>query len=536
MNRKMRLTIDGTAVETAEGATVLEAARQAGIDIPTLCHLPGRPAQPSCFVCMVKVNGAARLVPACATQVTEDMAVESETAEVLGARRTAIELLLSDHLGDCIGPCQGVCPAHMEIPRMMREIAAGRFHEALRTVKESIALPAVLGRICPELCEKGCRRAAMDGPLAVCMLKRFVADVDLASGNPYLPACWPPSGKRVAIVGSGPAGLAAAYYLLQYGHACVLFDEHEQPGGMLRYGVLEEILPRDVLDAEIEIIRRMGAQFRCRTRVGRDVPLSDLLREYDAVLLAVGSIKESGTPAPDLATGPQGVRVDRKTMRTNLPAVFVAGAAIIPSRHAVRAVADGKAAAEAIHHFLSEGTPQREEKEFSVHIGRLEPEEVEPFLRQASPEARTAPARGWEAGFTPEEAIREALRCLHCECAGASTCQLRRIAMRYDANPNRFRTERRPYEIDESNPVVLFERGKCIACGICVRIAAAQGERLGVSFVGRGFTVRTAVPFHQTIAEGLKIAARACAEACPTGALVLREDAAARDVKGVDGG
>jgi ferredoxin len=473
---------------------------------------------------MVRINGAPRLVPSCATRVAQGMIVESDSPEVMDARRTAIELLLSDHLGDCLGPCEGVCPAHMEIPRMIRQINAGQFRDALITVKESIALPATLGRICPELCEKGCRRAAQDGAVSVCMLKRFVADEDLASETPYVPECRPPTAKRVAIVGAGPAGLAAAYYLQQEGHACVLFDDHDLPGGMLRYGVSQEALPRETLDAEINLIFRMGAQFRGNTRIGRDISLADLQAEYDAVLIAVGEVKTSGSPDAGLASGPQGIRVNKKTMLSNLPAVFVAGAAIIPSRHAVRAVADGKAAADAISRYLTGSEPEREEKGYSVHVGRLEKEEVRPYLRLASGEKRISPAGGEGAGFSAGEAQREASRCLHCDCAKAKDCRLRMLAMQYDANPTRYRSERREFAIDTSNPLVFFEPGKCIACGICVQIAAEHGEKLGLSFVGRGFTVRTTVPFSHSLADGLKVAAKACAEACPTGALVMRED------------
>jgi NADPH-dependent glutamate synthase beta subunit-like oxidoreductase/ferredoxin len=518
------LTIDSRSVTVPEGATVLDAARELGIDIPTLCHLPGKPAQASCFLCMVRIEGVRKLVPSCATAAAEGMVVHSESDEVREARRTAIELLLSDHLGDCLGPCQGVCPAHLETPTMMRQIAAGQFRDALITVKESIALPAALGRVCPELCEKGCKRASLDGPVAVCMLKRYVADVDLASGQPYLPECDPPSGKRVAIIGAGPAGLAAAYYLLQRGHACTLFDEHEAPGGGLRYGASPEVLPRDVLDAEIDVIRQMGADFACGTRVGTDIPFSDLQAEYDAILVAVGEMKSAEPPTPELQRGPQGIRADKKTLRTNLPGVFVAGSAIIGSRHAVRAVADGKAAAQAIHAFLAGEEPGRQDKEWSIHVGKLEAQEVRPFLRQANPEPRLAPSEGVAAGFTEEEALREAQRCLLCDCAAAATCKLRELAIQYDASPNRFRGERREYEVDESHPEVIFEPGKCIACGICVRIAAEVGEELGISFSGRGFHVRARVPFAGQIREGLKIAARQCAEACPTGALVLRSD------------
>ena len=153
-----------------------------------------------------------RLVPACATPVAEGMQVESETDEIHAVRRSTLELLLSDHLGDCVAPCSFGCPAKMNIPQMLRQIAAGQFREALITVKADIALPAVLGRICPAPCEKVCRRGNLDRAIAICELKRIVANVDLDSAEPYLPPCRAASGKRVAIVGGGPAGLASAYY------------------------------------------------------------------------------------------------------------------------------------------------------------------------------------------------------------------------------------------------------------------------------------------------------------------------------------
>src|SRR4030042_669968 len=141
-----RLVIDGRDVEVPAGATVLEAARRLGLDIPTLCYLEGLPAATSCMACVVKVAGRDGLVPSCATRAEDGMRVESETEEVREARRAALELLLGDHLGDCIGPCHGACPAHMDIPRMIREIARGDLRAAIATVKARIALPAVLGR------------------------------------------------------------------------------------------------------------------------------------------------------------------------------------------------------------------------------------------------------------------------------------------------------------------------------------------------------------------------------------------------------
>jgi NADPH-dependent glutamate synthase beta subunit-like oxidoreductase/ferredoxin len=540
------LNIDGRVVTAPEGATILEAAGLVNIEIPTLCYLPGRPPQTSCMLCVVRVEGAPRLLPACATRVTDGMVVHSESDEVRNARRTAIELLLSDHLGDCIGPCQGVCPAHMDIPTMMQLTAEGRFRDALVVVKEAIALPAVLGRICPELCEKGCRRAAHDGALSVCLTKRFVADYDLglipraprrtevgASGDdsPYLPECAPPSGKRVAIIGSGPAGLAAAYYLQQMGHACTLYDDHPAPGGMLRYGVPKEELPDEVLNAEIDIIRRLGAAISCGVRVGRDVSLSELQSDADAVLIAGGDLRsavaELAEALPGVEFGPQGIKVNRATMMTGIPGVFAAGGSIIPLKHAVRAVADGRAAAHSINGYLGGQPAVARDRDFSVHIGQLDRESVQPFLRLGSVAGRQIPSHGIAEGFSPDEVIAEAGRCLRCACAKASDCRLRTYADRYEAHAVRYAGERRSFEIDDSHPDIIFEPGKCIACGICVRIAAEGREELGIGFVGRGFGVRTAAPFNSAMVEGLREVALACADACPTGALLRRDRLAA---------
>jgi NADPH-dependent glutamate synthase beta subunit-like oxidoreductase len=290
-----KLTIDNKEVEVPAGWTILQAAGKLGITIPTLCHLQGEKPLTSCFVCLVRVGN--KLVPSCATPVQDGMAVQSECPDVLSARRTALELLLSDHVGDCVAPCHSICPARMNIPLMIRQIAAGNLDQAIETVKRDIPLPAVLGRICPAPCERGCRRAERDQPLAIMLLKRFVADSDLASASPYMPPKAPQSTKRVAIVGAGPTGLSAAYYLLAGGHECVVFDDHDLAGGGLRYGVdekdpaaasLRARLPQAVLDAEIGVISRMGAQFRFKTRIGQDMSFGDLREQFDAVVIAVG--------------------------------------------------------------------------------------------------------------------------------------------------------------------------------------------------------------------------------------------------------
>jgi ferredoxin len=558
------LTIDNRQVQVEAGATVLDAARKLGIEIPTLCFLEGCEPPTSCFVCVVKVKGRPGLIPSCATVATDGMEVESESEEVREARRMALELLLSDHLGDCVGPCHAVCPAHMDIPLMIRQIAAGNLRDAVITVKERIPLPAVLGRICPAPCEKGCRRAQHDAALSICLLKRHVGDADLASDTPWLPARKPTTGKRVAIVGAGPAGLSAAWYLLQEGHACILFDDHEKPGGMLRYGVPQDRLPGEALDGEIAVIARLGAQFCFSAAIGK---VAELRGRYDAVLFAVGELKKGEAERLGLPASDHGIQADKQTLATPLPGVFAAGGAIRPQRMAVRSVADGKAVAVSIGQFLTGQPVTGERRLFSTHIGKLRDGEMAAFLEGASAAARVEPSgglsqdippagsnargrvneaglaapnerrqaasayppagigtRGREggAGFLDSEARQEALRCLHCDCRKPVSCRLRRWADLYDASSGRYKTDRRTFEQHANHPDILYEPGKCIRCGLCVQICARAGEELGLTFIGRGFDVQVGVPFSRTLADGLQKVAAECAAACPTGALALR--------------
>ncbi len=518
-----KLRIDDIEVEVEEGATVLDAARKAGVEIPTLCHREGLPPSGSCLVCVVKVNGSDHLVPSCATVAREGMVVESETEEVRKARRMALELLLGDHLGDCLGPCQVTCPAQMDIPTMIRQIAEGRLRDAIATVKERIALPAALGRICPAPCERACRRGQHDDAVAIRLLKRYVADVDLASGHPYMPPCEPSTGKRVAIIGAGPAGLSAAYYLLQGGHEVAVFDERDQPGGMLRHGVPEERLPREVLDAEIAVIEELGATFHPGQRVGADLSLDGLRQEFDAVLVAAGELDEEAAAQLPLPMSGRGVKADKRTLMTDLPGVFVAGSSLTPSRLAVRAVASGRAAARAMSEHLAGAEITPLGREFNVSMGRLEEDELAQFVGEASQAARLIPGGGEATGFNDAEARQEALRCLHCDCRKLTECRLRRHAIEYGARPTRYTGQRRHFVRDSTHPEVIYEPGKCIACGLCIEIASRAREELGLTFIGRGFEVRTAVPFHEALSEGLKRVARECVAACPTGALALRD-------------
>ncbi|MFZ2146646.1 MAG: FAD-dependent oxidoreductase [Sedimentisphaerales bacterium] len=517
-----KLFIDNREVEVGKNATILDAADKLGIEIPTMCFLRDYKPSTSCMVCVVKVNGLNNLVPACGTIAENGMRVESNSEEVHQARRAALEFLLSDHVGDCLGPCQVICPANMNIPLMIRQIAAGKFRDAIATIKKDIALPAVLGRICPKPCEKGCRRAVFDEAVSICLLKRYVADLDLQSANPYLPPCKPSQDKRVAVVGAGPAGLAAAYYLQQAGFYCTVFDERERPGGMLQYGVSEQDLPRDILNKEIALIEKLGVKFQCRTRIGIKLSMEELRRDFDAVFVAIGQLKAGDVESMGLEASPNGIKVNGTTYQTNLPGVFAGGDSVHQRRLTVRAVADGKEAAVSIGQYLSGCSVTGPVKEFNTRIGKLKDGEIEKFLACADKALRTSPS-GKDGELTDEQAHKEATRCLHCDCRKADNCKLRQYAQTYEAKPTRYKNQRRLFTQQTQHPDIIYEAGKCIDCGLCIQTTAKAGEKLGLTFIGRGFDVRVAVPFGRSIADALKQSADQCVNACPTGALAFRK-------------
>lgn len=511
------LVVDGRPVSVPDGATLLDAAQSLGMVIPTLCFREGLPHHTSCMVCLVEDERSGRLLPSCATQASDGDQVRTTGDRVAAARRRSVEFLLAEHDGDCEAPCTRACPAHADIPAAIRRIAAGDRRAALAVLMERLPLAGTLASICTAPCRQSCRRKRVDSPVDICGLKRAAAEAGLdtaghAGTDPFTPPVRPSTGKSVAIVGAGPAGLSAAYFLARDGHRCLVLDGRDRPGGSMPAAP-------DILDADVAVLRRLGVEFRTGRAVAAGPDIEGIRKACDALVLATGSPQSAGALLPDADA------VDRTTGTCRLPGVFVCGNAAFeqPTRLAVRSVAEGRKVARSVGSFLSGRPPEPEPRRFDSHRRELAPDDLALLASRAAskhgprPGAASGPAA---SGSAPDPVVAEALRCLDCDCLDKESCRLRRLADELGAGARRYAgAEPRRIEFTVGRTGLTLEQGKCIRCGICVRIAEAAGDRPGLSFSGRGPGVRVVVPFGGDIDRALPSSAAACVAACPTGAL-----------------
>ncbi|MEJ2068986.1 MAG: NAD(P)H-dependent oxidoreductase subunit E [Syntrophobacterales bacterium] len=370
----IKLTINDKMVEVPEGTTILQAARQEGIKIPTLCYYEAIKPYGGCRLCVVEVtrDGRTALTASCSYPVAEGIQVLTDTERVLKVRRLVIDLLWSRSpdlpilasiahelglerpsypMGDsqCIlcdlctrvcseleqlgvigmqgrgtkrevltpfgelasvcqecgvcgfvcptawihevakiaAPCALTCPAEINVQGYVQLINQGKYKDAVQLIMERLPLPGVLGRICPHPCEEECRRRIVDEAVSICNLKRFATDqVDLQGIEVPKAEARP---EKVAIIGSGPAGLSCAFHLARRGYQSTIFEALPAAGGMLRVGIPDYRLPKNILDQEIDFILKMGVELKLNTAIGKDFTLDSLLSDgYKAVFLGSG--------------------------------------------------------------------------------------------------------------------------------------------------------------------------------------------------------------------------------------------------------
>lgn len=513
----IEIKINNTTHTANQNETILNVAQRAGIHIPTMCWVKELNPSTSCMVCVVQDMRNGKILTSCSAKAEQGMEIETDNAEVLDLRKSALELLLSEHYGDCEAPCQRVCPAEMDIPLMNRLIAANKMDEALKNVAKTIALPSILGYICPAPCEKACRRKDIDEPVSICFLKRFVGE-----NENIKPIILPKNGVNVAVIGAGPAGLAAAYYLGLNGFDCNVFDNNELPGGKMRTDISEEKLPRTVLDAEIETIKSMGVTFFPNEMIDAERIEKELAKKYSFVLLTIGAETAIDTSVFTKTTLSQIKELEIYKFQNCH--IFAPKQIPTKSKMAVRAAALGRKLCEWTLEFIDKQEVLAPERKFNSVYKRIQEVEREEFLKESANHSGQQKAYDYLAGFSFEQAIKEAQRCLHCDCRKKDDCVLRNLSTEHKAS-QRVYTYDKPKNIVKNlgHKTIIFEKLKCIKCGICIQIAQREGDETGFTFHGRGFDVEIVIPIEKNINELSEKTVVSCAKNCPTGAIALRK-------------
>ncbi len=213
---------------------------------------------------------------------------------VMNVTTASQRILHFNQSDDRLAPCRQTCPAEIDIPKYIAQIRAGDYEGAVNTIRERNPLLLACGRVCPHPCEENCRRGIEDDPVSINQLKRFAADYEMKAGKRLPVPVAPSTGKHVAVVGGGPAGLTCAFFLRRLGHDITIYEAMPKLGGMLRYGIPEYRLPKKVLDWEIEGILNLGIQVHTNMKFGRDFDLASLAaKAYDAVFLGIGAWQDS---------------------------------------------------------------------------------------------------------------------------------------------------------------------------------------------------------------------------------------------------
>ena len=328
-------------------------------------------------------------------------------------------------------PCRAACPAHVSVQGFIALMGEGKHKEALRLFKQDNPFPSVCARLCHHPCEKACTRKDVEQPLAIRHLHRYIGDLDLQSDAPYVPEISASRTEKVAIVGAGPAGLTAAYYLAQKGYQVTVFEQRAVKGGRMAAGVPEHLLPKDILAKEIGIIEQMGVDIKTDVTFGKDVTSESLQKDgCQALFLATGRPGDhtSGMLSKEEMqrvglTGKGHLDIDPLTLQSRAEWIFAGGEAVQGPKTVIEAIASGKQAAESIDRFLN-GKSLDEGREKIWDSVRPDISGKHKVEREDPPRQSVKDESGKErkviSGFTEEQVQREVKRCL--ECGVCSEC------------------------------------------------------------------------------------------------------------------
>jgi predicted molibdopterin-dependent oxidoreductase YjgC len=426
----IKIKINDTEVEAFEGETIIEVAGREGFAVPSLCYAKEASHKSSCMVCAVKNRVSGQIIPSCSTLPTAGMEIETESDEIREIRTLSLELLLSDHRADCEAPCKVACPAGFDVAKMNRLYDRGEYGKALEFMRNSLVIPATLCYICNAPCEKICRKRDINQPVAIREIKKMLVTrtvLDTIVGTKS-------NGTKIAVIGSNPAGLSAAYRLCKLGYEVTVF---EKSASALIPHIEANKAPAEIVELEIEVIERTGVKIVTSCE-------NTSFTDYSGV------ISVSGDEA-----NPQWITLSTKT------------------KQPARLVLEGFKLAERLHASLS--NPDRESVEtklFNSTYSRFNAKEKQALERQSENDSR-------------------ATACLYCDCDQKTDCKLRHYATAYGIKNSRYQRDTSSQALNRQNICedMWFEPAKCIKCGLCVYNSAN-----GFTFVNRGFEMQVILP------------------------------------------
>lgn len=505
------LIIDNKTIEVKPGTRLIEAARQNGIDIPSLCYHRDLPHYSSCMVCMVKDTVKDKFIPSCSAIAEDGMEIDASGDDVIRLRREALSMLLSEHRAECEAPCRLVCPAGLNIPLLNRYLSAGEISKAGELAFTDMGLPSISCMLCPAYCENACRRKMIDHSIAISELVTRSSQLF----NDGVPLLLPPAAKKIAIAGGGASGLITAFNLTLEGHLCTIFEKEQIAGGSINEEFRKNGLQSHIADDEIRRLLASGININYGVTVDESYIKEKLIPEYDAIIIATSTppvLAGAEIAASFILTGGDTLILCDKHL-------FLAGNAAKENKQIIRRLGQAKKTARGIGRFLASGETGGETKRFNSTTGAIAIDEKHEWLKEC-PESSTR----YDKPSGVEQMTAEALNCLHCDCRASSDCQLRDLCDRMEVKNPKEKQSGHPIQkkIDKQQRVI-FEQAKCIKCGLCVRVTNPGTNEPSLCFTGRGFMTLISEPLAFSFTEITGRDIERAINICPTGALTWRK-------------